>query len=109
VKHLIWLASYPKSGNTWLRILLNSILQHGGKPVGINQINTASLRIMQRQQFDEFLEFDSGELTTSETIFFKRKYYLEYGLKATEDIFIKTHEANVTVDKSEHLIPDKVS
>lgn len=109
MKHLIWLASYPKSGNTWLRILLDSILRHQGKTVNINQINTAGLRIIQRQQFDEFLEFDSGELTMSETNFFKRKYYLHYGHNATKDIFIKTHEANTMVGDHERLIPEEVT
>lgn len=109
MKHLIWLASYPKSGNTWLRILLDSILHHQGEPVNINQINTAGLGITRRQYFDEFLEFDSGELSMSETNFFKRKYYLQFGFDAVEDIFIKTHEANVMVGDREHLIPEEVT
>ncbi|MCE7992741.1 MAG: sulfotransferase domain-containing protein [Roseivirga sp.] len=109
MKHLIWLASYPKSGNTWFRILLDSILLHEGGPVDINRVKTASLKIIERQQFDEFLEFDSGELTMQETQSFKRKYYLEYGHKATESTFIKTHEANITVDDHERLIPEQVT
>lgn len=109
MKHLIWLASYPKSGNTWLRILLDSVLQYQGETIDINKINTAGLRIMRRSHFDEFLEFNSGELTMSETNFFKRKYYLEYGLKAQQDVFIKTHEANVFVGGREQLIPEQVT
>jgi len=109
VKHLIWLASYPKSGNTWLRILLDSILLNEGKSIDINRVKTASLRIIERQNFDEFLEFDSGELTIQETNIFKRKYYLEYGQKAEKDLFIKTHEANISVDNQELLIPKEVT
>lgn len=29
---IYWLASYPKSGNTWLRLLLRSYLTGGGRP-----------------------------------------------------------------------------
>lgn len=109
MKHLIWLASYPKSGNTWLRILLDSILHHQGNAIDINKINTAGLRIMRRSHFDEFLEFDSGELTMPETNFFKQKYYLYYGRNATKDIFIKTHEANTLIGGHERLIPEEVT
>ncbi len=109
MKHLIWLASYPKSGNTWLRILLDSILFHAGEPVDINHVKTASLRILERHNFEEFLEFDSGELTIEETNAFKRKYYLDYGQKRTEDTFVKTHEANVPVNGRECIIPEEVT
>nr|WP_236017418.1 sulfotransferase domain-containing protein [Roseivirga sp. E12] len=103
------MASYPKSGNTWFRILLDSILLNDGAAVDINQVQTASLRIIERQSFDDFLEFGSGELTLQESNSFKHKYYLDYGLKATEDTFIKTHEANIKVDNQQQLIPKEVS
>ena len=34
---IVWLASYPKSGNTWTRIFLANYLVNGDKPVPINQ------------------------------------------------------------------------
>lgn len=33
VGKVVWLASYPKSGNTWLRIILNEVLSPGAKPL----------------------------------------------------------------------------
>lgn len=109
MKHLIWICSYPKSGNTWLRILLDSLLHYNGQNVDINRIKTASGRIIKRQSFDEFLEFESDGLTSPEILYFKRKYYLDYGLKATEDIFVKTHEANWSVGDNQNLIPEEVT
>ncbi|MCE7992738.1 MAG: sulfotransferase domain-containing protein [Roseivirga sp.] len=109
MKHLIWICSYPKSGNTWLRILLDSILLHNGNSIDINHIKTASRRIIKRHSFDEFLEFESDELTPSEILAYKQKYYLDYGLKATQDIFVKTHEANWRVNERENLIPEEVT
>lgn len=38
-KSIIWLASYPKSGNTWTRIFLANYLMNGDKPVPINQVH----------------------------------------------------------------------
>jgi hypothetical protein len=34
---ILWFASYPKSGNTWLRILLTNLRRDGKEPVDINE------------------------------------------------------------------------
>lgn len=38
-KSIVWLASYPKSGNTWTRIFLANYLMNADKPVPINQVH----------------------------------------------------------------------
>ena len=38
-KSIVWLASYPKSGNTWTRIFLANYLYNSQKPVPINQVH----------------------------------------------------------------------
>ena len=35
---ILWLASYPKSGNTWLRAFLANYLRDGDAPVSINEL-----------------------------------------------------------------------
>ncbi|MCB9948561.1 MAG: sulfotransferase domain-containing protein [Rhodospirillaceae bacterium] len=37
--NLIWLASYPKSGNTWARIFLANLVVNGDRPIDINAIS----------------------------------------------------------------------
>jgi len=38
-KSIIWLASYPKSGNTWLRVFIANYLANAGRPIPINQVH----------------------------------------------------------------------
>ena len=38
-KNLVWLASYPKSGNTWTRIFLANFLLNPDQPVPINEVH----------------------------------------------------------------------
>jgi len=38
-KNLLWLASYPKSGNTWTRIFLANYLLNRTEPMPINQVH----------------------------------------------------------------------
>lgn len=38
-KNIVWLASYPKSGNTWLRVFIANYLANSAAPVSINQVH----------------------------------------------------------------------
>lgn len=57
---LIWLASYPKSGNTWMRAFLANLLIDSPTPVDINQLSrfcpTESGRSLYQRYFKEPLE-----------------------------------------------------
>ena len=35
---IIWLASYPKSGNTWVRLFLDSLLRNDNIKIDINNL-----------------------------------------------------------------------
>ena len=35
---ILWLASYPRSGNTWLRALLHNYLRNPAEPHDINRL-----------------------------------------------------------------------
>lgn len=37
-KSIVWLSSYPKSGNTWVRIFLANYIANRDKPLSINQV-----------------------------------------------------------------------
>ncbi len=59
-----WLVSYPKSGNTWMRMMLASLLA-GGAEININQI-TLDCSVASFAEMDEFLGVESSELTRDE-------------------------------------------
>lgn len=40
---IVWLASYPKSGNTWMRIFLANYLLNTSQPVPINQVHRIAM------------------------------------------------------------------
>lgn len=65
VSKIFWLASYPKSGNTWFRAFLANLDADADQPVDINALNTG-LIASSRQWLDAVLGFDSSELTFDE-------------------------------------------
>ena len=49
---IIWLASYPKSGNTWVRLFIESLLHTKDNKLDIN--NTKIRQFPLRKDFAEF-------------------------------------------------------
>ena len=48
---IVWLASYPKSGNTWVRLFLNSLFNSKDNKVDINNIQIRQFPL--RDDFDD--------------------------------------------------------
>ena len=62
---LIWLASYPKSGNTWLRILLANLLSGATQPVDINKLSEPKT-LISRWRFADDMLVDADLLSEAE-------------------------------------------
>ena len=65
-KSVLWLASYPKSGNTWVRLFLLNYLMNRPEPIPINQAHRlgasdASFALYQRISGDRTLRPDDTE------------------------------------------------
>ena len=88
---IIWLASYPKSGNTWLRVFLHNLLVNPDKPADINTLGRFCLGEDMAQYFNQF---DPRPLSTwtPEEIADKRPQVHELLTQAFPDsVFVKTH------------------
>jgi aryl sulfotransferase len=77
VTRRIWLASYPKSGNTWLRMLIANLAAKDDQPVGINDLAATSGIASARGPFDDLLLIDSGLLTHDEADCLRPRVYEE--------------------------------
>jgi len=62
----VWLASYPKSGNTWMRLALSS-LHAGGRMIQLKEMGRGVGELLtKRSIFDEALNVDSSDLSLDE-------------------------------------------
>jgi hypothetical protein len=62
----VWLASYPKSGNTWFRIFLANLLHPEQAPVDLNHLPERTPIASSRGHFDDLLGVPSALLTQAE-------------------------------------------
>ena len=111
----IWLASYPKSGNTWFRMLVANLSATDGKPVDINDLPERGGIASARGPFDHLLLIDSGLLTPDEIDCLRPRVYEELARGAEDDEydkaqdappvrFVKVHDAYTLTPKGEPLL-----
>jgi aryl sulfotransferase len=115
VTRRIWLASYPKSGNSWLRMLIANLAAQDDRPVGINDLAATSGIASARGAFDDLLLIDSGLLTPDEADCLRPRVYEELarGAESGEEDprqappavrFVKVHDAYTLTALGEPLL-----
>jgi hypothetical protein len=90
-KKIIWLASYPKSGNTWFRSFLTALLNN--TEIDINELKTNGI-FSSRFIFDQLTDTDSTLLYEEEVNAIIPEVFTELkGINKQEKLFIKIHDA----------------
>jgi aryl sulfotransferase len=115
VTRTIWLASYPKSGNTWFRMLVANLSAEDGKPVDINDLPERGGIASARGPFDYLTLIDSGLLTYDEVDNLRPRIYEELAGGAPDDEYdapeeaqpvrlVKVHDAYTVTQNGEPLL-----
>jgi aryl sulfotransferase len=90
---IVWLASYPKSGNTWLRLLLANLLRPSDAPADINRIDLNSFSLVSRRKIEEVALIETGLLTLAEVDRLRPRFIEAVAAQATAPLYAKTHDA----------------
>ncbi len=91
MQRLVWLASYPKSGNTWVRLFLAAYSHPERDELDINTIDV-SLHAGNRDLFDRVIGLEASELTPTEIERYRPDVYRQLAVEAEEPLFIKVHD-----------------
>lgn len=86
---IVWVASYPKSGNTWTRCLIASLLSDGAEP-DIDALQSIVPHPVRFQFIENGLDIDAGELLPDELV--KTRIMLHYNRAKTERHLFKIHD-----------------
>jgi aryl sulfotransferase len=108
VSGIVWLASYPKSGNTWLRVLLANYLSDAAEPADINQVNVGPIA-SGRQCFDERAGVQASALPPDVVDRLRPEVYRCLAREADETLFMKVHDRWARVDTGEPMFPADVT
>lgn len=88
---LYWIASYPKSGNTWLRAALTS-LRHGGGVVDINRLDGERIA-SSRALFDRYTSVEASNLTDVEIQRLRPAVFRSLAQAQQKPVLCKVHDA----------------
>lgn len=92
-----WLASYPKSGSTWVRLMLNAYCMDTDK-VDLRVIPEYTLLDIQRYAYQVVAPVDLGLMTEKQHLFLRTAALLHLIVRAPfSPVILKTHHANITV------------
>lgn len=96
---IFWIASYPKSGNTWMRMGL-ACLRRGAASIDINNFQDAEdAAASNRERFDLLCDVDSSDLTEPEILAARAHVFRRISSELRGVAFWKVHEAFVRTPK----------
>ena len=97
-KGIIWIASYPRSGNTWTRAFINTLVHMMRDPnfadVDINSIEEGSASESKAEHYTQLLGKPAHRATDAEIASVRPRVQAEIVTALGRPVFIKTHNAN---------------
>lgn len=103
-----WLASYPKSGNTWTRIFLTNYLNDADQPADINHLKGGPIA-SDRDLFDRWAGVEASDLSFDDIADFRPHVYRQMALHIAHPLYIKVHDACIRNSDGEMLFPSDVT
>lgn len=88
-----FLASYPKSGNTWCRVFLANYIGNADEPVRLDELSGTEGIASERSFVDRWTGVESSLLTEGEIADLKKEGLLLMNRKLEERGMIKVHDA----------------
>jgi aryl sulfotransferase len=104
MSRILWLASYPKSGNTWLRMFFTNLRREDAGPANINELDQPNIAA-DRGMFDRLVGFGAEDLTDGEVDVLRPRVYLHLAAHAQELFFCKVHDARTLAPSGQALFP----
>ena len=94
---IVWIASYPKSGNTWMRAFLTALLYEGTPK--INHL-LSDFSLYNKSLFEDYISLDPSLLLPSEI--------LEYEIRIVRSIVDNADSDRMLFSKVHHNVPSFV-
>ena len=103
---ILWLASYPKSGNTWLRAFIANLFIDPPAPVHVNQLPQFAFGDYQAAHYERVSGRQLADLSNEELNRLRPEVHRSIAQARRDTIFVKTHSALTTLDGIPTILPD---
>jgi hypothetical protein len=92
---ILWLASYPRSGNTWLRAFLHNLFRNPDEPYDINRLQDFTLIDSDARWYRPLDPRPPTELTKEEVALLRPRAHAAMTAAFPDTVLVKTHNALV--------------
>lgn len=99
---VVWLASYPKSGNTWFRVFCSNLRADADEPVDINSLDRTPIAAS-AELFEDVTGTSAADLTDNELLNLRPSVYDHLSATLDEVLMCKTHDANTITPAGRRL------
>lgn len=106
--NIVWLVSYPKSGNTWFRAFLAALLDENQESPDINRLAGGPI-FSSRYVFNNYTGLDSSDLLPDEIDKLRPAVYRKLSSEAATTVFIKAHDAYTYLSDGNPLFPTEAT
>ena len=89
---ILWLASFPKSGNTWLRVFIENLFRNSVEPVSINALGVVRYGDMMGPLYEKISGKPLQEMSDAELHALREPLQKSWAQEAQTTI-VKTHNA----------------
>lgn len=111
MSNIVWLVSYPKSGNTWFRMFLANYLKNSTEAIPLQEIQSASIS-SNAVDFEDTIGLNPFEMTPEEVDLYRPELYrlLSKEIKNSGlPVYKKTHDAYTINKDGNPLFPEDIS
>jgi hypothetical protein len=96
--NIVWLASYPKSGNTWLRAFLANLIVNRSEPVPLDELSRHAEDEANPDLFSQLAGRPSAGLDLAEIAALRPQVHAAIAQRAQGTRFVKTHNMAGSLD-----------
>ena len=104
---IVWLASYPKSGNTWVRLFLAAL--KSGAEVDLTRMDGTFLMASSRLMIERLLDIGLADLSWEETAELRPLAYRAMAREPGAPLIVKTHDVHATTPSGAALFPPEAT
>src|SRR5258708_9909898 len=97
--------SYPKSGNTWARLVFEHLLRAPGKDFSINELTSAFHGRGRRLMFDTYAPVSSSDLSFDEIENLLPEMFRALSADHQGELVVKVHECSHPNIRCEWIFP----
>jgi len=103
---LVWIASYPKSGNTWMRALLHNYIRQAAAPHDINRLTDFTASDVNAERYQRHDPRPGSRYTIADVQRMRRLVHRDLTALDTTLVFVKTHNARIVVEGAPLMTPE---